>query len=96
MGSFESATGYFYLPWSIKFLSDYLKTQIESNVVVFNEGTTSLIESFEDKIENDFFADNSVLVLENCFFTPEEVGFRNSSGGEEENDGYEKLGLSDK
>jgi hypothetical protein len=41
---------------------------------MFNEG--NLIENFEEKIETESFPDNSVLVMENAYFCPEEIGFR--------------------
>lgn len=57
-----------------------------------------LIDNFEEKIETEMFPDNSVLVLENAYFEPAEIGFRYDEG--EENDdgagGLVKYRLEDK
>lgn len=69
---------------SVRFFSDYLRKQLDAatqtTAVYFNEGGL-IIDNFEEKIETEFFSDNSVLVLENAYFEPAETGFRIDGGG---------------
>lgn len=51
-----------------------LQARFENNHILFQEDSL-LIEDFNDKIENDFYQDNSILLMENVFFQPMEVGY---------------------
>jgi hypothetical protein len=50
------------------------------NVINFHEGSY-LIEDFAEKFDTDFYPENSILVLENIFFIPEETGFIKEEDG---------------
>lgn len=56
--------------YSSKFFFEHLKTSLDQ-ICHFSENC--LIEDFQDQAET--FADNSILVLENIFFSPEEIGY---------------------
>lgn len=43
-----------------------------------------MIENFDEKLETESFPDNSILLLENSYFTPEEVGFKQVKSKNEE------------
>ncbi|KAL4481803.1 hypothetical protein ABPG74_007892 [Tetrahymena malaccensis] len=73
MVSYDVPLGEYKLTSSIKFFVEYLKKQVENQIQFVD---TFYIENFEEKIETESFPDNSILVLENCFFVPEEVGFK--------------------
>jgi len=73
MVSYDEPLGEFRLGSSVRFFSEYLKLQVE-NQITFNE--TFLIDNFEEKLETESYPDNSILVLENSYFAPEEVGFK--------------------
>lgn len=47
---------------SVKFFYDYIKMKLEQNSVFV---PTTLIPNFEEKLENDFYPDNSLIILEN-------------------------------
>ncbi|EGR28466.1 phosphoglycerate kinase, putative [Ichthyophthirius multifiliis] len=72
---YDIPLGEYKLTSSVKFFFEYLKKQMESTQISFNENST-LIENFDEKIETEFFPENSILVLENAFFQPEEIQFK--------------------
>lgn len=73
MVSYDIPLGEFRFTSSVKFFAEYMKKQLE-NPVAFNESI--YIDNFEEKIETESFPDNSVLILENTYFVPEEIGFK--------------------
>lgn len=73
--SYDEKLGEFKLTSSLQFLSEYLRTQIENTITFADSNKQVLIENFAEKIESEFYPDNSVLLLENAYFSPEEIGF---------------------
>ncbi|CAK77947.1 unnamed protein product (macronuclear) [Paramecium tetraurelia] len=56
---------------STKFFYEWLKTHVECPVY-FND---AIIENLDEQLETQTYQENSVLVLENLFFYPDEVGY---------------------
>lgn len=73
MASYDKPSGEYKLTKSTQFFFNYLKQFWESNVHSFEP--SCIIENFAEKAESDF-PDNSIIVLENCYFQPEEIGFK--------------------
>lgn len=73
MVSYDVPIGEYKLTSSIKFFVEYLKKQVENQIQFID---TFYIDNYEEKIETESFPENSILVLENCYFIPEEIGFQ--------------------
>ena len=58
---------------SMRFFVDYLQSLLPETIINYNE-SGYIIDEFADKMENDFYPENSLLVLENIFFSREETG----------------------
>eukprot|EP00828_Plagiopyla_frontata_P044136 TRINITY_DN7116_c0_g1_i3.p1 TRINITY_DN7116_c0_g1~~TRINITY_DN7116_c0_g1_i3.p1 ORF type:complete len:675 (-),score=134.95 TRINITY_DN7116_c0_g1_i3:47-2071(-) len=71
--SYDCANGVYRERSSMRFFVDYLQSLLPETIINYNE-QGYIIEEFADKMENDFYPENSLLVLENVFFQKEETG----------------------
>lgn len=76
--SYDKPIGRPYNRGSIKFLQEMLQAKFENNHIIFQEDKL-LIDDFNEKIENDFYQENSIILMENVFFQEMETGYCYSS-----------------
>ncbi|CAD8058113.1 unnamed protein product [Paramecium primaurelia] len=69
--SYDNPSGKYKFTSSTKFFYEWLKTHVECPVY-FND---AIIENLDEQLETQTYQENSVLVLENLFFYPDEVGY---------------------
>ena len=65
---------YSYLKF-MEFFANWLRKNNESFQVYFEKSL--LIANFEEKMETEIYPDGSIVVLENAYFYPQEIGFEN-------------------
>lgn len=71
--SYDCPNGVYRERSNMRFFVDYLQSLLPETIINYND-QGFLIEEFADKMENDFYPENSLLVLENLFFYKEETG----------------------
>lgn len=74
MPSYDEPLGYYKLTSSTKFFYEYLKHKLENYIIFFNEAC--VIENFSEKMETENYPDNTIIILENCYFNPAEIGMK--------------------
>lgn len=66
MPSYDQPIGEYKLTKSTNFFFQYLKKTLESSQIFFEN--SCIIDNFEEKMETEAYPDNSIVVLENCYF----------------------------
>lgn len=75
LSDFGPKTGVYNADFSMKYLYDYLLRENLLDQPIYFISDFEEISDFDSKLENEIFKENSLIIVENLNFFPEEVGF---------------------